>query len=288
MRRNSIIALLLTAALVLAVAGCSAARKPAPEPQPKTYVVPEVTTVNYDPVKLDDCPGVVREVARSIRDREATTWVQSGNNAYILASTGKNNNSNLLEVEDILQRVPEQNVNWLDVKMKYTKRESGDSGDDSNITVVRADVKDPPEGVGFEINREQKAGGTAAQTPAQTPAAPAKQVPQTAKQPRPTNQGVASEGAVITQPAPNQEITSPVKVAGNVKAPADRLRLRIMTKSGQIMKETEISPPASGGNFETSVDYNPPSLPRPGVVEIIGIDGNGGDRLLARVPVMIK
>jgi len=283
LRRNTIISILLTAALVLAAAGCSAARKPAPEPQTKTYVVPEVTTVNFDPVKLADCPKVVRDVARSIRDREATTWVQSGNNSYILASTGKGNQNNLLEVDDILQRVPEQNVNWLDVKMKYTKRESGSAGDDSNVTVARADVKDRPEGVGFEISREQKTG-----TAAQTPAAPARQVPEPVKQPQPANQGVVSQGAQITQPSPNQEITSPVKVAGNVSARSDKLRLRIITKSGQIMKETEIAPPDGGGNFETSMDYNPPSLPRPGMVEIISIDGNGGDRLLARVPVVIK
>ncbi len=284
MRRYPIISILLTVALVLAAAGCNAARKPVQEAQPKTYVVPEVTTVSFDPIKLEDSPKVVRNVARSIRDREATTWVQSGDNAYIIASTGKDNNNNLLEVEEILQRVPEQNINWLDVKMKYTKRENGgNTNNNANITVVRADVKDRPEGVGFEINKEQKAG-----TSVQTPAAPVKQAPETAKQPQQLNQSVVSEGAEITQPSPNQEISSPVKVEGKITTPAEKFRLRVITKSGQIMKEMELPSPGNGRSFETSISYNPPSLPKPGTVDIISVDGNGSDKLLARVPVMIK
>jgi len=268
--------------MFIAFAGCAATRKPAPQPQAKTYVVPEVSRVSFETVNLRDCPKVVRDVARSIRDRKTNTWVQSGNNAYILASTG-NSKSNNMEVDEILQRVPQQGMNWLDVKLKYSGRAAGlQNGSEANVTVVRADVNDRPEGVGFEV--VETATGEVART---SPAAPAKQAPANQNT---SQQGsmVVNTGAEITQPAPNQEVTSPLKVSGNLKSPAQKIRLRLVTRNGQVMKEDELPTPGGDGSFETTMSYNPPSLPRTGMVEVISVDSSGNDQLLARVPVVIK
>ncbi len=280
MRKYIVWAIMLL--MLIAFAGCAASRKPAPQPQAKTYVVPEVSRVSFDTVNLKDCPKVVRDVAGTIRDRKTNTWVQSGNNAYILASTG-NSKGNNLEVDEILQRVPQQGMNWLDVKLKYSGRAVGQqNGNEDNVKVVRADVSDRPEGVGFEV--VEPATGEVTRT---APPAPAKQSPAKlgTSHPGPI---VVNTGAEITQPASNQEVTSPLKVSGKLKSPSQKIRLRLATRNGQVMKEEELPAPGGDGSFEATMSYNPPSLPRTGMVEVISVDASGNDQLLARVPVVIK
>lgn len=269
----------LTVAGIL-ISGCTAARKPEPDPQPRTFVVPEVSRVDFDTVDLEKAPKVVRDVARGMRDRDAATWIQSGDNTYIVVSLGKNSKDRKVEVDEILQRIPEPDTNWLDVKLKYAKQATGqNNGDETRFTVVRADVNDRPEAVGFEtIGFEMTS---------QAAPAPARQNPAPVR-PAPAPRETGNNGAEISQPAPNQEVTSPLKVSGKLNSPAEKVRVRVMTRTGQIMKEEEMPAPSGTGPFETSISYNAPSLPKPGVVEIISVDADGNDKILARVPVLIK
>jgi hypothetical protein len=114
-----------------------------------------------------------------------------------------------------------------------------------------------------------------------------KQAPASQK-PSQTGSAAESTGAEITQPAPNQEVTSPVKVAGKISTPGQKIRLRLVTRNGQVMKEEEMQAPGGDGYFEAALSYNPPSLPKAGMVEVISTDSSGNDKILAQVPVVIK
>lgn len=82
--------LLLFTALLMAygVAGCAVARKPAPPAQPRTVVVPESTRVSFERVDVARAPDVLKDVAKALENTDASTWVRSGNDIYLLISQG--------------------------------------------------------------------------------------------------------------------------------------------------------------------------------------------------------
>ncbi|MFZ5632721.1 MAG: Gmad2 immunoglobulin-like domain-containing protein [Bacillota bacterium] len=265
---------IVTALLVcLAMAGlcsCSAARKPE-QPRNNTIIVPEVSRVNFDTVDLQSAPKVIRDMAKALENRDAAAWGQSGGKAYMIISQGERTKSYEVKVDDVLQRIPEQGFTWLEVKIIYDKRKEPAKSGEPAITVVRADVKNVPQGVGFTANGLDVAG-----PPVNRP------VPRAGP---PAAQGDQS-AAVIEQPAPNQEVSSPVKVRGTVRAPGQK-RLRISTRGGQILKEEIVNPTPGTGAFSAEITYSPPEMATPGEIALIAVSG-GDEKILARVPVIIK
>ncbi|MCL6612134.1 MAG: Gmad2 immunoglobulin-like domain-containing protein [Peptococcaceae bacterium] len=270
MRR--VIAVLLAVALAAALVSCRAARKPE-LPQNKTIIVPEVSRVAYDVLDLKDAPKVVRDIAKTVEDRDAATWAQSGGKAYLIISQGDRTRNYDLEVDEILQRLPEQGFTWLDVKLAYSKRKDPRAAGGPVITVVRADVNTAPNGAGFTITGLEVTGGTAGG--GRPPAAPA-----------PPSAQIVPAGAVIEEPAPNQEISSPARVRGTARAQG-QLRVRISTRGGQIIKEENLNPAPGTGSFSMEIKYSPPEMAVPGEISVIAA-GGGDERVLARVPVIIK
>lgn len=267
---KKIVALVLVLLAVAALGSCKAARKPE-QPQNKTFIVPEVSRVTFDMVDPKTAPKVVRDIAKTVEDLDATVWAQTGGKAYLVISQGGKTRNYDLEVDEVLQRVPEPGFTWLEVKLAYGKRKEPRAGGEPVITVVRADVNGAPQGVGFTSAGPEAAGSTPGARPqAQTP--PPAQVPQA--------------GAAVEQPAPNQEITSPVKVQGSASGQG-QLRVRISTRGGQIVKEEKLSPSPGTGKFSLEITYSPPEMPTPGEISVIA-PGGGDERVLARIPVIIK
>lgn len=263
------IAALLAALVSVGICSCSPAKKP--EAQDRTFIVPEVSSVPFDTIELESAPKAVRDIARTMEGRDATTWAQSGGSAYLLASQAEKTGKYDLKFEKVLQRIPDQNFTWLDVSLAYSKRKNAASSDKTVFTVVRADFKNPPNGVGFSLSGLETDGTTAAR-PQARPAAPQVQITQ--------------PGASVEQPLPNQEITSPVKIRGTVKDQG-QARVRISTRGGQIIREENITPAPGTGSFSLDMTYSPPEMPTPGEISIISVSG-ADEKVLARVPVMIK
>lgn len=249
---------------------CSPAKKP-DQTRNKTFIVPEVSRVTIDAVDLKSAPGVIRNIAKDIQDRDATTLARADGKTYIIVSQGDRTRNYDMKVDEVLQRLPQQGFTWLEVRLSYSRKKEPRAGAEPVLTVVRADVSSPPEGVGFTLAGLEPAGRPPAPAPEKTAA------------PSPQDQGA---GASIEQPAPNQEITSPVKVIGAAAAP-DKLRLRLSTRGGQILKEENLSPSPGTGAFSADIKYSPPEMPTPGEITIISPSG-GDEKVLARVPVVIK
>lgn len=263
------IAALLVVFAAAGLCSCTAARKPV-QPQQKTYVVPEVSRVSFDKVDLKSAPKVVRDMAKALEDRDATAWAQTGGSAYLVVSQAEKTKKYYLEVDEVLQRIPDPGFTWLDVKLVYKKRNDPANTENTLFTVVRADVKNPPNGVGFALTGLETAGPATGRTQARTGPPPV-QITQT--------------GAAIEQPQPNQEITSPVKVQGSVKGQG-QMRVRLSTRGGQIIKEENLIPEPTGA-FSQNLAYSPPEMATPGEIGIIAVSG-GDEKVLARVPVLIK
>lgn len=266
---KKIIAVILAALLILGLGACSAAKKPQ-TPQNRTMIVPEATRVTFDAVDLKKAPKVVRDIAKTLEKRDAAAWAQAEGKAYLIISQGNRTSNYDLKVDDVMQRMPDQGFTWLDVTLAYKRGEtSGDGGTPPVITVFRADLNTPPGGAGFTVTGLGSPGRPEATRPAAPPAAPG-----------------AAAGVAISQPAPGQEITSPVKVQGTARGQG-QMRVRISTRGGQIIKEENLSPAPGTGAFSLQITYSPPEMPAPGEISIIST-GGGEEKVLARVPVVIK
>lgn len=265
---------LLWAAVILLLFGlcsCSVAKKPAP-PENKTFIVPEVSRVSFDTVDLKTAPKAVRDIAKLLENLDSTSWVQVGNKAYFIVSSGERSRGYDIAFDEILQRLPEENLTWIDVKLKYKKRAQPKNAGEPSFAVVRADIAIVPGGVGFTSTGADTAGPAVNTPPVKTVPAP---LPSTQAQP----------SAVLEEPVANQEITSPLKIKGTVKSSGQK-RVRLSTRGGQIIKEEELST-GKGGSITTSLNYSSPEMATPGELAIIEISGKE-EKILTRVPVVIK
>ncbi len=269
-----IIAVMIVALAAAGLLGCPAARKPE-QPRERTFIVPEVSRVAFDTIDLKAAPKVVRDIAKTVENRDAATWAHSGGKTYLIISQGDRTRNYDLEVDDVLQRLPEPGFTWIDVTLAYSGRKAPRDGGEPVITVVRAEVNGIPKGIGFTVTGLETAGQApgAAKRPAAPPVNP------------PAGQG-APAGVKIELPSPGQEITSPVTVRGTARAQG-QLRVRISTPGGQIVREAILNPAPETGAFNLEITYGPPEMPVPGEISLISA-GGGDERVLARVPVVIK
>lgn len=258
--------------LLFGLCSCAAAKKPAPS-QNKTIIVPEVSRVSFDTVDLKTAPKAVRDIAKLLENQDSTSWAQVGDKAFFIVSGGERSRGYDISVDEILQRLPEENFTWIDAKLKYKKRAQLRNSGEPFFTVVRADIAKAPSGVGFTITGTDTAGPAANIPPVRTAPAPS-----------PSTQG-AQSGAVLEQPAANQEITSPLKIKGTAKSTGLK-RVRLSTRGGQIIKEEGLATESSG-SFSASLSYSSPEMATPGELAVIEINGKD-ERILTRVPVVIK
>lgn len=264
--------LIITVLIIVAIAGltsCTAAKKPAP-PENNIQIVPEVSRVAYANIDIKEAPKVVQDVAKVMEKRDATAWAQSGNKAYLIVSKGEKTVDYNVEVDEVLQRIPEPGYTWLEAKITYKKRNINSNNKDPELLVVRADVANPPNGVGFITSGLETESAKPDRTITRVPA------PDTRN----------AQAATIELPTPNQEIASPVIIKGTVKSQGQK-RVRIATKGGQIIKEESFNPAIGSGSFSLEIVYSPPELPASGEITIIDISG-GGEKVLAKVAVIIK
>lgn len=294
MRRLLCIALIMVFALLSA--SCAGAKKPeAPEQQPRTVVVPEVTKISFDSVDLDKAPDLVRDVADQMSKRDGATWVQENNTIYLLVSQGERSKGLKADVDQVLQRVPRDNLTWLDVKVIYEKvseeKEDKDTSNKPSVFKVNRTDRDI-NGVGFDfvnaedVKEEDKANKEdkepKAANPAPGNAAPSSPAPSAQVTPR------EEQEAQITAPKPNETVTSPLTVKGTTGKMDGQLRARLRTEGGRVLAEVPMSAPAAG-TFEVTLNYSAPETSQRGVVELIKVDNkDGSEDVESQVRVIIK
>ncbi|MHB8156890.1 MAG: hypothetical protein ACYDEQ_05800, partial [Desulfocucumaceae bacterium] len=158
--------------LALGISSCTALKKPSPQ-QNKTIIVPEASRLSFDAIPIKTAPKMVRDIAKTMENRDSTAWAHVDKNSYVIISSGEKGKSYDVVVDEILQRLPEQGFIWLDVRYKYKKRGQPRGADEAVYTVVRADMSNSPSGVGFTISGTEDSGAQTDRSITQTtPSAP--------------------------------------------------------------------------------------------------------------------
>ena len=260
--------LLLFAALTLALNACTAAKKPDTD-EKQSVVVPEISNIPFETIKLENAPDVVKKKVQSMQDtknQEFITWSSVGGKGYIIVFPEAFQNNVAVSVDKIEQRVPEQDYAWLNVKLTYIDESTEDASDEAEPVVAKFDLKNTPNAVGFQLSREnnEPTGRPEALTNINSPTeVQVEQKQEFSEEPK----GPAIR---ITNPMPGDAVQSPVQVSGQVGFLNGELRIRVKNSEGEILAEKPVE--ITGAEFEAAIAFMPPLNQQQGFVEAVLIN----------------
>lgn len=312
----ALIAILLIASLLT---GCPA-RRPAPQEEaqpPETIVVPEVSRIFFSEVELEEGPQLARQLVANNQGGEMAVWFEQDEEIWVLIQSDEKDE--ILEIEEVLQRVPARDTMLLEIRLSETEIEEMDdeaqrqeeeqtnanqptTGD--NVTLIKLDLNQRPHGIAFLFDSRLEAAleennGEAQQQP--TAQGTQKQQRQEAQQPQQqqpkapqqqqenqqrTDQQEQQNFIQVQEPSPNQEITSPVQIVGRAKVNGGNIGVRLKNANGEVIAESTTTATAAApevGNFSATLSYSPPNGNSKGTLEVYS-----GQNNLVAVPVVIK
>ncbi|MEG6616276.1 Gmad2 immunoglobulin-like domain-containing protein [Peptococcaceae bacterium 1198_IL3148] len=260
--------LMITLAMVL-LTGCAGEEKK-PEMKPETIVVPEVSSIPFDIIELQDAPAVVRKVAKAIEKEESFNWITTNGSGYILIKP-------TVEIERIEQRVPSENYAWINVKLKQATKTTTDDHDKDEPAIAEFNLKNTPNAVGFQFNRAETSA-TGQQTAVKKTEAPVVEKAKVTNQPQP-NQATKEvaknndnddnddkQPAIrITNPMPGDAVSSPISISGQVGFKSADARVRVLNSSGRVLAEKPVA--IEDNEFTTVLSFPPPANQEQGTVE---------------------
>jgi biotin carboxyl carrier protein len=255
----------ITLLLITILTGCGGADKK-PELKPETIVVPEVSSIPFDMIALEDAPAVVRKVAKAMEDEEYYNWITDRGTGYILIAPE-------LDIERIEQRVPSENYAWLNVKLiEIEEEKTKEKEDDNKPTIVKFDLKTTPNAVGFQVADDETSATQPQPAPAKKPEPKAVEQTQAnnqQNQPKDEEKGeetdIKGPAIRITNPMPGDAVSNPVAVSGQAGIANGSVRVRVINASGNVIAEKPVE--VNGGKFETSLSFPPPANQEQGTVE---------------------
>ncbi|AEG61183.1 Gmad2 immunoglobulin-like domain-containing protein [Desulforamulus ruminis] len=273
MRRGQIFLCLMLVLLV--PLGCTAAKKPDVQTQPKTIIVPEVSKISFQMVEFEKAPEIVQALAKNLNEKHFATWTAVNGTNYIVVSQDQLPAGNSVQISEIERRVPANDFDWVNVRLKYL---SGVSSEQKNSTakplVASFTLDRTVKALGFEIAKE------AAKAPAPVAPAPA----------APKNTGAAStpvteKGLKLDAPKAGDQIKSPLQISGSAGGVDGTVRVRLKGANGMTLVEKPLQP--VGGNFNTTINFTSPVREEKGTVEAFVTGEDGLEKDNVSVPVTI-
>ena len=164
---------LLTILLALTVFGCSAQKKPTPPNQP-AKLIPSESNIGFTEVDENQVPSSVKKIISAMSGMEEAAWAVVGSNNYIILNPEDKNET--VKISEVIQRVPDQNFVWLDVKLiEDDLKEDRKTDQPAQMKVYKLAKTDKAvNGVGFEYKEtdeeKQEAAAPSQLTPAPAPA----------------------------------------------------------------------------------------------------------------------
>ncbi|WP_031515203.1 Gmad2 immunoglobulin-like domain-containing protein [Desulfofalx alkaliphila] len=265
--------MLALVAVLLLLHGCA---KQEPQQKPETIVVPEVSSISFDIIELDQAPHVVRRMVKDMKDQEFATWAVVDGTAYIVLVPGATGDNMKVEIDEIEQRVPEENYSWLNVSIKYMANEE----DEAEPVVAKFDLKKTPKAVGFQTDRVD---AILAPTPRNPKQAAASQQQEQKSLEEGKEDKIRPTSIRITRPTGGEVVSSPVQITGRVDGINGELRARLKNSSGLVLAEKPVK--VTDSEFEVSLSFSV-SQKEQGLVEVFQIHPQE-DTVLSKTAVSV-
>ncbi|CCO08999.1 Gmad2 immunoglobulin-like domain-containing protein [Desulforamulus hydrothermalis] len=250
--------------------GCAPAKKPAPAPQPKTIVVPDVSRITFETMDYDKAPEIVKALANTLRDKHFAVWTSVNGRNYVLVSQQNLPAGRAIKIAEIERRLPANDFDWINVKLKYlSTAPSGPKADTEKPLVASFTMDRPVKALGFEIERE-----------AAPPGLPVPAVPVAPKE-----KNTADKGLRLDSPAPGEQVKSPLQVSGTAAGVAGQVRIRIKNAAGVTLAEKPVA--IQGGKFTATMGFSSPAERERGSVEAFVTGDEGVEKDTVSVPVVL-
>lgn len=258
--------------------GCSPAKKPAPAPEPKTIVVPDVSSISFKTIDYDQAPEIVRAMAKNLKDSNFATWTNVNGTNYVVISQASLPIGSSVKITDIQRRVPANDFDWVNVKLKYTpSTATGQKSQSSKPIVATFTLDRTIRAISFEVERDKSAGtGAAPTTPRATSPAQHKVTP---------NQQPAAKGLQLTSPRAGEPVKSPLQVSGTAKGITGTVRIRVKNAGGLTLVEKPVQ--VVNGSFNTMVSFTMPTAEEKGTVEAFITGNSAVEKEVVSVPVTL-
>ncbi|MBM7854680.1 hypothetical protein JOC37_001058 [Desulfohalotomaculum tongense] len=273
----------------LLVSACTGGKKP--EQKPETLIVPEVSSIPFETIKLDEAPPVVKKMARAMSDQDYITWASVNGSGYVIIFPGANNQKTTVEIDKIEHRVPDRNHSWLNVKLKYSHRQRPDNG--AEPIVAKFDLENSPNAMGFQLsgvgtmaqlNQEQVIEEGPVERKNEVNIKINKIENNEVENKDKRKEIIEGPAIRITQPAAAEAVTSPVTVTGVVALKYGNVGVRVKNSSGQVLAEKPVE--VTKSSFETTVSFSPPAEQQQGFIEAFLIDPEDNTEI-SRVSVSV-
>lgn len=257
--------LVIITVFTLLLTACTAEKKPLPKTE--TIVVPEVSDLSFDIIKLNGAPDVIKKQVKTMqdaKDQEFITYSSANGKGYIIIFPEALQQNVTVTVDKIEQRILDENYTWLNVKLSYEETEAGDAKTDKPL-IAKFSLKREPKAVGFQLSHvNAKPTAQPNNTTAQNKTA---QLPN-----QPQNEPQKPQGPAIriTNPMPGDAVRNPVEVSGVVAALDAELRIRIRNSAGEVIAEKPVK--LTDNNFATVINFAPPQQQEQGFVEAVLIN----------------
>lgn len=247
--------------------GCTPAKKPEIPPAPKTIIVPEVSKISFRMVEYDRAPEIVLAMAKNLDEKHFAAWTAVNGANYIIVGQEQLPAGNSVQITEIQRRVPANNFDWVNVRLKYvTNASPGQKTGTEKPLVASFTLDRTVKAVGFEIEKA---------APAPTPAP---------KVTQPSSQ-VTEKGLKLDTPKPGDQVKGPVQVSGSASGIEGTVRVRLKNSSGLTLVEKPVQ--VAGGKFNTMLSFTSPVREETATVEAF-VTGEGGiEKDTVSVPVTI-
>ncbi|SHF04240.1 Gmad2 immunoglobulin-like domain-containing protein [Desulforamulus putei] len=262
--------------IVMIPLGCAPAKKPEPQPEPRTIVVPDVSRITFETIDYDKAPEIVQVLARTLKDKHFAAWTSVNGRNYVIVSQKNLPLGRGIQITEIERRVPANDFDWINVKLKYLPSvpnlPTGQKPDPEKPVVAAFTIDRPVKALGFEMEREAPQARTPAAPPA-PPAAPGE------------NTGAAEKGLKLDSPKPGEQVRSPLQVSGTASGVTGAIRIRVKNAAGLTLAEKPVQ--INGSRFATTMSFSSPSGRERGTVEAFVTGDDGVEKDTVSVPVIL-
>lgn len=262
--------------IILLTLGCTAAKKPELQPEPKTIVVPDVSKITFETMDFAKAPEIVQALAKNLDDKHFATWTAVNGRNYVIVSQQNLPAGNSVKISEIERRVPANDFDWINVKLLYSinmpTTPAGGKSDSEKPLVAAFTIDRAVKAVGFQIEKET----SKTQPPATPPPATTSSKEQTK---------AVERGLKLDSPKPGEQVKGPMQVSGTAMGVEGTVRVRLKDSGGLTLAEKPVQ--LTNGKFSTTISFSLPANPEKATVEAFVTGGDGVEKDTVSVPITI-